>query len=337
MHPQFWPEDLDYRGKKVVVIGSGAPAVTLVPAMADDVGQITMLQRSPSYIFPLPAYDKISEVLGHFLPRTWVYAFGRKRNILINRQTFKACRRWPRVMRRFIMWQARRHLGPGFDMSHFTPEYMPWDQRLCVVPDGDLFATLASGKASIVTDQIETFTETGILLKSGRELSADIVVTATGLKMQALGGMAVTVDGAARSLHEQMIYKGALIEDLPNMAWVVGYTNISWTLKADLVGAYLVRLLKYMDDNGYAVAVPRDTQGCATADTIFGELNSGYVRRGNLALPRQGSTLPWKVLMKYEKDTKLLLDDPINDGVLRFESALANALPVARNTSTTTD
>ena len=327
IHPQFWPDDLDYRGKKVVVIGSGATAVTLIPAMADDAGQLTMLQRSPSYIFSLPAYDKISEVLRHFLPRKWVYNFGRKRNILINRQTFKACRRWPAMMRRFLLWQTRRQLGPGFDMSHFTPDYMPWDQRLCVVPDGDLFATLASGKAAIVTDQIETFTETGILLKSGRELEADIVIAATGLSMQALGGMALSVDGRPSPLHEHMTYKGTLIEGLPNMAWVIGYTNISWTLKSDLVGAYLVRLLQFMDENGYTVATPKDMHGCATAHSIFKELNSGYVQRGNLALPRQGTKLPWKVLMKYEKDTELLLNQPIDDGVLAFTRPPAATSP----------
>jgi len=318
--PQHWPEDLDYRGKKVVVIGSGATAVTLVPAMAGDAGHVTMLQRSPSYVFWLPAFDKISEVLGRFLPQTWVFAFGRKRNIVIQRQLYKACRRWPGVMRRLLLWQVRRRVGPAFDMSHFTPKYLPWDERLCAVLDGDLFTVLASGEASVVTDQIETFTETGILLKSGQELEADIAVTATGLNVQMLGGMRLSVDGEARELHEQMTYKGVLVEDIPNMAWVFGYTNAPWTLKSDIAGAYLCRLFQHMDDNGYTVATARDMEGCATDDGMLDQLQSGYVQRAKDIMPRQGSKLPWKVLMHYEKDAKMLLDDPVDDGVLRFEA-----------------
>jgi monooxygenase len=321
VHPQHWPEDLDYRGQKVVVIGSGATAVTLVPTMAGDAGHVTMLQRSPSYVFSLPAFDKISEVLGRFLPENRVYAFGRKRNIVIQRQLYQACRRWPRAMRRFLLWQVRRRVGPAFDMSHFTPKYMPWDERLCAVPDGDLFKVLASGEASVVTDQIETFTETGILLKSGRELEADIIVTATGLNLQMLGGMQLSVDGEARELHDQMTYKGVLVEDIPNMAWVFGYTNAPWTLKSDITGAYLCRLFKHMDDNGYTVATARDVEGCATDDGMLDQLQSGYVQRAKDVMPRQGSKLPWKVLMHYEKDSKMLLDDAVDDGVLRFEAA----------------
>lgn len=321
VHPQHWPEDLDYRGKKVVVIGSGATAVTLVPAMAADAAHVTMLQRSPSYVFALPAFDKISKVLGRFLPQDWVYALGRKRNIVIQRQMYKASRRWPKAMRRLLLWQVRRRLGSGFDMSHFTPRYMPWDERLCAVPDGDLFKVLASGEASVVTDQIETFTETGLLLKSGRQLEADIIVSATGFNVQMLGGMRLSVDGEARELHDRMTYKGVLVEDIPNMAWVFGYTNATWTLKADIVGAYLCRLLKHMDDNGYTVATARDAEGCATDDGMFDALQSGYERRAKDILPRQGSKQPWKVQMDYAKDCKLLLDDPVDDGVLKFETA----------------
>ncbi len=320
IHPQQWPEDLDYAGKKVVVIGSGATAVTLIPAMAGDAGHVTMLQRSPSYIFSLPALDKISQFMGRFLPARWVYAIARKRNLTFQRQVYLACRRWPTQMRRLLLWQVRRHVGPSVDMSHFTPKYMPWDQRVCAVPNGDLFKVLASGDASVVTDEIDTFTEKGILLKSGRELEADIVVTATGLNIQMLGGMKLSVDGEARDLHDQMTYKGVLVEDVPNMAVVLGYTNASWTLKADLAGAYLCRLFKYMDENGYAVATPRDVDGCAMDIGMFDQLNSGYVQRGQDVLPRQGSKHPWKVLMHYEKDSKILLEDPIEDGVLRFDT-----------------
>jgi len=322
VHPQHWPEDLDYRGKKVVVIGSGATAVTLVPAMVGEAAHVTMLQRSPSYVFSMPGFDGLSEFLGRFLPRKVVYNLARKRGIMLSRQMFKACRRWPQTMRRFILWRTRAQVGSGFDMAHFTPNYLPWDERLCLVPDGDLFKALASGAADVVTDHIETFTETGILLNSGREIDADIVITATGLNLQMLGGVRLSIDGQELPVAEQMTYKAALIEDIPNMAWVFGYTNASWTLKSEMVGEYLCRLLTYMDDNDYAVAIPRDTQGVVTADSIFDSMNAGYVKRAIDVLPRQGAAAPWQVSMSYEQDAKLLLEEPIEDGVLRFERAL---------------
>ncbi|WP_328412208.1 flavin-containing monooxygenase [Nocardia sp. NBC_00403] len=327
IHPQHWPEDLDYSGKKVVVIGSGATAATLVPAMARDAEHVTMLQRSPSYVFSLPAFDRISQLLGRFLPQDWVYSMGRKRNIVFQRQLYQACRRWPRQMRRFLLWQVRRNLGASVDMSHFTPSYMPWDQRICAVPDGDLFRVLASGDASIVTDQIDTFTEKGLLLQSGQELEADIIVTATGLDIQMLGGMTLSVDGEPRKLRDQMTYKGLLVEKLPNLAWVFGYTNASWTLKSDIAGAYLCRLFKHMDDHGLTVATPHDIEHSAMDEGIFDTLQSGYVKRAKNTLPRQGSKSPWKLLMNYEQDSKMLLDDPIDDGLLRFEApALEGAM-----------
>lgn len=270
VHPQHWPEDLDYSGKKVVVIGSGATAVTLVPAMAGSnpgsAAHVTMLQR-------------------------------------------------------LLLWEVRRRLGRSVDMSNFTPNYLPWDERLCAVPNGDLFKTLASGAASVVTDQIETFTEKGILCKSGREIEADIIVTATGLNIQMLGGMRLIVDGAEYQLPEKMTYKGVLLENAPNLAWIIGYTNASWTLKSDIAGAYLCRLLRHMADNGYTVATPRDAQDCALDVGMFDQLNSGYVKRGQDIMPRQGSKHPWRVLMHYEKDAKILLEDPIDDGVLHFAAA----------------
>ena len=307
------------------MIGSGATAVTLVPAMAADAAHVTMLQRSPSYVFSLPAFDKISQALGRFLSEETVYALGRKRNIVIQRSLYKACRRWPKTMRRFLLWQVRRRVGASFDMSHFTPNYMPWDERLCAVPDGDLFDVLASGEASVVTDQIETFTETGILLKSGRELEADIIVTATGLNLQMLGGMALSVDGEARELHDAMTYKGVLVQDMPNLGWMFGYTNAPWTLKSDMAGEYLCRLMRHMDDNGHAVATPRDIEGCATDDGMLDQLQSGYVQRNKDVMPRQGSKLPWQVLMHYEKDSRMLLDEPVEDGVLSFEATRVEA------------
>jgi monooxygenase len=321
VHPQHWPEDLDYAGKKVVVIGSGATAVTLVPSMAGVAEHVTMLQRSPSYVFSLPAFDKISHVLGKFLPDTLVYGMARRRNILINRGLYLACRRWPNLMRRFLLSQVRRKVGPGVDMRHFTPSYLPWDERLCAVPDGDLFAALASGQASVVTDHIDTFTASGIRLRSGEELEADIIVTATGLKVQMLGGLQLSVDGRPRELNEQLTYKSVLVEGLPNLAWIFGYTNAPWTLKSDLAGEYLIRLLQHMQAHGQSVATPVDTEGSSLGIGMLDGLQSGYVQRAKETLPRQGATEPWKVLMHYGQDIKLLLETPVDDGVLQFQAA----------------
>ena len=318
VHPQHWPEDLDYMGKKVVVIGSGATAVTIVPTMSGVAEHVTMLQRSPSYVFSLPSLDKISRFLGRFLSEDRVYKLARSRNIAIQRTLYNSCRRWPRAMRRFLLWQVRRQVGPSVDMANFTPNYMPWDERLCAVPDGDLFKSLAAGDASVVTDQIETFTGKGMKLKSGRELEADIVVTATGLNVQMLGGQELSVDGEVHRLRDQMTYKGVLIEDIPNMALIIGYTNAPWTLKSDIAGKYISRLLQHMDDNGHAVATPRDIEDSALDEGILESLQSGYVQRAKETLPRQGSTLPWKVLMDYQQDSKMLLENPVDDGMLEF-------------------
>ena len=325
VHPQFWPEDLDYAGKKVVVIGSGATAVTLIPAMADDAEHITMLQRSPSYIFTLPAVDKISGFLDRFLPTKWVYGLARKRNIAVQRRLYQACRRWPTQMRQILLWLVRKQVGPSVDMSHFTPSYMPWDERLCAVPNGDLFKVLKSGRASVVTDEIDTITENGSPLKSGREVDADIIVTATGLNVQMLGGMQLFVDGQPRELQDQMTYKAVLVEDIPNLAWIVGYTNASWTLKSDIAARYLCRLFEHMAANGHTVATPHDIENSRLDVGMFDQLNSGYVPRAKHTLPRQGSTHPWKVLMDYEQDTKMLLDDPVDDGLLEFDRAAVGA------------
>jgi cation diffusion facilitator CzcD-associated flavoprotein CzcO len=286
--------------------------------MAGDAQHVTMLQRSPSYIASLPALDKVSEILGRLLPAKWVWKLARKRQIAFQRYLYRSCRRWPAQMRRLLLWQVRHYLGPTVDMSHFTPSYMPWDERLCLVPNGDLFKVLKSGEASVITDQIDTFTEKGILLKSGRELEADIIITATGINLQMLGGMQLSVDGEATELRDQMTYKGVLLQNIPNLAWIIGYTNASWTLKADIAGVYLCRLFKHMDTHGHAVATPRDAEDCALEIGMFDQLQSGYVKRGNDILPRQGSKHPWKVLMHYEKDSKVLLEDPIEDGVLHF-------------------
>ncbi|MDP9142490.1 MAG: NAD(P)/FAD-dependent oxidoreductase [Pseudomonadota bacterium] len=323
IHPQQWPENLNYAGKNVVVIGSGATAVTLVPAMAGTAGHVTMLQRSPSYIYSLPAHDRITEVLAKILPARWAFGLARWRNILIQQVTYQACKRWPKLMRRYLLAHVRKRIGADVAMRHFTPKYMPWDQRLCAVPDADLFNAVRDGKASIETDQIDRFTESGIRLQSGKELQADIIVTATGINLQLLGGMQLSVDGQPRLPNRHVTYKGVLIENLPNLAWVFGYTNASWTLKSDIAAGYLCRLLRHMDDKGYGVAMPRDTEGCAQDSGIFDSLQAGYTGRGNDVLPRQGRKLPWRVQMRYGRDRRMLLEDAIDDGVLRFELAAA--------------
>ncbi|QNJ99828.1 flavin-containing monooxygenase [Dyella telluris] len=318
VHPQQWPDDLDYRGRRVVVIGSGATAVTLVPALAGQAAHVTMLQRSPTYILSLPRYDKISALLGRVLPRPLVFRMARRRNIFLTRLIYKAARRWPDKVRAFLVNGVRRQLGPDTDIRHFTPAYPPWDQRLCVVPDGDLFAAIRSGKASVVTGEIETFTQHGLRLRSGEELAADIVVTATGLEMQTLGGMQLDVDGQPRMMGELVTYKGVLLQDTPNFACIFGYTNAPWTLKADLAAAYVCRLLAYMRDHGAAVVTPRAPMGERQDESIMATLTSGYVQRGASVLPKQGRDLPWRVLNNYERDRELLLKQPVQDQALEF-------------------
>ena len=329
IHPQFWPENLDYAGKRVVVIGSGATAVTLVPSMADKAAQVTMLQRSPSYVFSLPNHDRITEVLQKFLPESVTHRLTRIRNLKFYRWSYKAAQRWPRAMRRMLQGAVARQLGPEFDMKHFTPRYNPWDERLCAVPDGDLFGALRSGKASVVTDQIETFTPDGIRLKSGQELKADIIVTATGLQLQTFGGMEVRVDGQIQHVEGRKMYKATLIEGLPNLAAIIGYTNLSWTMKADMAAAYVCRLIKHLDQKGLEVATPVDRENCTLDESIFGSLRSGYVQRGKQKIMRQGGKAPWVVRHNYELDRPMLLDEPIDDGVLQFDSApQAQSLPL---------
>lgn len=325
VHPQFWPEDFDYTGKKVVVIGSGATAVTLVPIMSEQAEHVTMLQRSPSYIISIPSYDKISEVLGKFLPQSAVYRFGRWRNIGIQRGIYLASRRWPKAMRKFLLSQAEKQLGPDVDMAHFTPSYMPWDERLCAVPNGDLFTAVREGHASVVTDHIDSFTETGIRLTSGAELEADVVVTATGLNIEMLGNIELTIDGEPRRFEDQMTYKATLIEGIPNFGWIFGYTNAPWTLKSGIAAEYLCRLLRQMDQAGHAVVVPRDRDGQALPGGMLDALQSGYVQRAKDILPRQGKSGPWQVRMHYGQDKKMLLEDPIADGNLEFSTARVSA------------
>ena len=330
IHPQHWPENLDYRGKRVVVIGSGATAVTLVPAMAQNGAQhVTMLQRSPSYIFSIPAYDQVSAVLRKVLPDRWVFGFARQRNLFFQRALYKAAKRWPEKVRAMLLNGVKRRLPKGYDMRHFTPRYMPWDERLCAVPDADLFKMISSGKASVVTDHIETFTETGIRLKSGKELEADIIVTATGLNIQLFGGVDVTLDGQHGDVGKLMTYKGTLLQDVPNFGLIVGYTNAPWTLKADLSSKYLCRLFNYMDEQKLRVFTPRAPQGEALDENILASLGSGYIRRADDILPRQGRDLPWRVLHNYERDRPMLLSDPIDDGRLEFVPATAVAATVS--------
>jgi cation diffusion facilitator CzcD-associated flavoprotein CzcO len=333
IHPQHWPEDLDYDGKRVVVIGSGATAVTLVPAMCDRAAHVTMLQRSPSYVVSLPEKDPIANLLKRVLSPERAYALTRRKNIWMQRTFYELSQRRPRLVKRLLRKGLERQLPAGYDIdTHFTPTYGPWDQRLCAVPDGDLFAAISRGRASIVTDTIATFTERGILLESGAEFDADIVIAATGLDLQALGGIELSVDGAEISLHDELIYKSAMISSVPNMAFVFGYTNSSWTPKVDLVCDYICRLIAMIDRSGYASCVPVNTDANMPTRPML-DFGSGYVQRAIDRFPRQG-TGPWEVKMSYRDDRKRLRDEPLIDGVLRFSPVRARsagraAAPVA--------
>ncbi|WP_438952484.1 flavin-containing monooxygenase [Porticoccus sp.] len=318
IHPQFWPKSLNYRDKKVVVIGSGATAATLVPAMAGDVARITLLQRSPSYYLSTPCYDNLIKGLEKVLPRQWLYNILRSANIFLQRLLYKSAMRWPAQMRRYLLWKVKRSLGNNTDMRHFTPDYPPWQERLCVVPGGDLFKAIKSGKAHIITDQIDHFTEHGIQLKSGQALDADIVITATGLQLQTFGGLALNIDNTAIPTNSLLSYKSVLMQNLPNIAFILGYTNASWTLKSDITSRYICRLLQYMDSNNIATVTPRAPDNEATDENVMNVLSSGYIERGKAELPRQGRHAPWRVSHALEIDRTMLLREPIEDELLEM-------------------
>ncbi|MCW3039532.1 MAG: ethA, partial [Solirubrobacterales bacterium] len=302
--PQFWPEDLDYADKKVVVIGSGATAVTLVPSMAPTAGHVTMLQRTPTYILPQPGTDSWATALRR-LPQKVVYPIVRTKNIARLVSSYQLARRFPGPMKKIVRNLTERQLPEGMSYDeHFQPPYDVWDQRLCVVPDSDLFRTLRSGKADVVTDTIDTFTDTGIRLSSGRELEADIIISATGLKLKLFGGMAVSVDGKPFVPSETMTYKGLMVSGLPNFIFTIGYTNASWTLKADLVGEYAVRLMKHMDKRGVTSVVP--VKDASVGERPFMDLASGYVLRALDGLPRQGDRAPWALRQNYYVDVRVI-------------------------------
>ncbi|WP_448664874.1 flavin-containing monooxygenase [Sphingomonas sp. CJ20] len=301
VHPQFWPENLDYAGKRVVVIGSGATAVTLVPEMAKAAAHVTMLQRSPTYVVSRPSEDGIANALRRVLPAKVAYAVTRWKNVLLQQYVFRLARKHPAKVKERIVGMVRDQLGAGYDVAtHFTPRYNPWDQRICLVPDADLFDTIRAGKAEVVTDTIDRFTPGGVLLASGRELPADIVVTATGLEIQLFGGVPITVDGAPFEAGQAMTYKGMMFADLPNFAISFGYTNASWTLKADLTAAYVTRLLNAMRRRGVRQVTPRVSGPIEPVP--FLDFTSGYVTRAAPALPRQGSRKPWRLNQNYTRD-----------------------------------
>jgi monooxygenase len=321
VHPQHWPEDLDYTGKRVVVVGSGATAVTLVPAMADRAEHVTMLQRSPSYVLSLPGSDPIANVLRRLLPPKVAYPIVRWKNVTLTTLFYQLSRRRPKLVKAAIRKGVERRLPKGYDTkTHFRPRYDPWDQRVCLVPDSDLFEALSAGTATMVTDTIDTFTETGLRLGSGAELEADIVVTATGLNMLAVGGMTIAVDGTEIDLAQTVGYKGIMFSGIPNLAVSLGYTNASWTLKCDLTCRWVCRLLAHMDAHGYRQVTPRWGEADLPANP-FVDLASGYVLRSIEKFPRQGDNAPWRLHQNYARDVLLLRHGAIADEALEFSRA----------------
>lgn len=318
IHPQQWPNDLDYTGKRVVVIGSGATAVTLVPAMSDQAAHVTMLQRSPSYVVAMPSQDRLVNRLRQRLPARLAYLFARWKAILLGIYFYTLARRRPATVKKAIIDMVRQQLGPDYDVdTHFTPRYNPWDQRLCLVPDADLFRAIKSGKVSVVTDQIESFTEQGIRLCSGAEIAADLIVTATGLKLRLMSGVQLVVDGIPVALSQTMSYKGMMFSDIPNLAQAFGYTNASWTLKCELTSRYVCRLLNYMDRHGYTQCTPRKHDPTIAEEPAL-NFTSGYVQRGLDTLPHQGSKRPWKLYQNYLLDLLTLRYGALNDGTMEF-------------------
>lgn len=317
VHPQHWPEDLDYTDKKVVVIGSGATAVTLLPAMADKAEHVTMLQRTPTYIIPVPREDAIANTLKKVLGDERGFAVTRQKNILQQRVLYEFCQRFPTVSRKLIRKINAAALPSGYPVDvDFNPPYNPWDQRMCVVPDADLYKSIRKGDSSVVTGRIETFTETGIRLEDGRELEADIIVTATGLNVRLLGGIDFSVDGRPVNLPDTVLYRGMMLSGVPNLALAIGYTNSSWTLKVGMLCEYFCRLLDFLDQHGYDTAWAAADPAMPTRPAL--DFGAGYVQRALSTLPRQGEEAPWLMSMSYYADRKLLRGNRIDDGNLHF-------------------
>jgi cation diffusion facilitator CzcD-associated flavoprotein CzcO len=330
VHPQKWPENLDYAGRRVVIIGSGATAVTLLPAMAKSAAHVTMLQRSPTYIVSLPAEDKIANRLRRLFPAMWAYKLGRWKNVALMMYIYQLAQRRPGFVKAGIVKKVAEELGPDYDVAtHFTPRYNPWEQRLCLVPDSDMFQAIKAGRASVATGEIETFTEKGIRLKSGQELEADIVVTATGLVLQAFGGAELAVDGRAVDLSQTLAYKGVMLSGVPNLASVFGYINASWTLKADLICGYVCRLLNLMDKKGAKQVTPRE-RGETAAAPFVEKFTPGYMERAIANWPKQGSKAPWRVYQNYLRDTISLKWSPVANDALEFSSPERAAKPARR-------
>ncbi len=324
IHPQEWPEDVDYQGKRVIVVGSGATAMTVVPAMAKSgAGHVTMLQRSPTWVVSRPSEDAIANWMRKLLPGGLAYKLTRKKNVKLQQLFYGTTRTDPDKTRERLLKMTRKQLGDELVDRHFTPSYNPWDQRLCLIPDGDLYDVLNDGSASVVTDTIETFTETGIQLSSGEHLDADIIVTATGLQLVTLGEMDFAVDGEPVDFASTYTYKGVSYSDVPNLASTFGYINASWTLRADLVSGWVCRVLNHMRATGTDVVVPRlrpEDAGMATRPWIE-DFSSGYIQRMLPMLPKQGDHEPWIQYQNYGKDVNYLMERPLSDDALHFEKA----------------
>ncbi|OUR68658.1 hypothetical protein A9Q73_03545, partial [Bermanella sp. 47_1433_sub80_T6] len=318
IHPQHWPQDLDYTNKKIVVIGSGATAVTLVPTLAQKAQHVTMLQRSPTYIASMPMQDGLLSFMRLFLPKVWVSRFARKRNVIMASLIYSYMTRFPNRGRKLLDKKRNEILTADIDKKHFTPSYEPWDQRLCLIPDGDLFEAINHGKADIKTDHIDEITPDGIRLKSGEHLDADIIVSATGLKLKMMEEVNITVDEEVLKPSEKMFYRGILLEDVPNFGTVFGYTNASWTLKSELVSEYVCRIINHMDTIDRPICVPVDE--CNTQRELFLNLSSGYIQRAQQGIPKQGAVQPWRLDQNYRKDKKRLRGVKIEDGILQFKS-----------------
>ena len=321
VHPQFWPESLNYQGKNVVVIGSGATAATIVPAIATSgAAHVTMLQRTPTWFASRPAKDKFANTIRKYLPEKWAYAVTRFKNIRMQDWVFKMARNKPEKVRAALTKAAMEHLGDKYDAATFTPPYNPWEQRLCLIPDADLFEAMKADKASIVTDHIECFDATGIVLKSGKHLDADIIVTATGLTMTVAGKIAISVDGEPVRFNERFYYRNCMFSNVPNFASIFGYINASWTLRVDIVANFVTRLLNHMDATAAAIATPvMPGDAGIEPESIFEGFSSGYLARGKDLVPRNSATLPWRLNQDYIQDRKDMRTAPIADGVLQFE------------------